>query len=212
MNKHLLFFSRAFFPILIAIFLFSAAPVFAQKTEPDPRVLQEMTAYVRKLETNADAHRMAAFAKTSGGTAVYKPRKIVSNFASDEELKAFEIINQKRFENGMAPLVWNDELARVARMHSSEMAQHKFFSHKGVNGSLVSERADARGVKYWLSIGENIALNKGFKLPVESACQQWMNSPSHRQNLLNKKWSESAIGMAIAPDGSHYFTQVFIVR
>lgn len=215
MNKNLSFSTRALFPALITVFLFFAAPTFAQTNEPDPQVLQEITAYVRKLETNADANRMAAFTNlivSQGEAGIYKPEKIVSSFATSEEIKAFEIINRKRFENGMPPLEWNDELARVARLHSSDMAQNKFFSHKGANGSLVNERADSLGVKYWLSIGENIAFNKGFKLPVESACQQWMNSASHRQNLLNKKWKESAIGMSVAPDGSYYFTQVFIVR
>lgn len=212
MNKNLSLSARIIFPALIVVSLFSAASVCAQKIEPDPQMLKEMTAYVRNLENTADVSPIAAFAATNGETPVYKSAKIVSNFATDEEIKAFEIINQKRFEKGLPPLIWNDELAHVARMHSSDMAQNKFFSHKGANGSLVNERADAFGVKYWLSIGENIAFNRGFKLPIESACQQWMNSPAHRQNLLDKKWRESAIGVAMAPDGSYYFTQVFIVR
>jgi uncharacterized protein YkwD len=92
------------------------------------------------------------------------------------------------------------------------MARYKFFSHQGRDGSAVNTRARSLGIGGWRSIGENIAFNKGFRKPVEMACQQWMTSPGHRQNILNRGWTESAIGVATAPDGSVYFTQVFISR
>ena len=62
------------------------------------------------------------------------------------------------------------------------------------------------------SIGENIAFNRGYKDPVEVAVELWLKSPSHRQNLLKSDWSESAVGIAVADDGSYYFTQVFLTR
>lgn len=131
----------------------------------------------------------------------------------DLELQAFQLLNQKRVENGLKPVVWNEDIAKVARVHSQNMATYNFFSHQGLDGLTVDKRADAFGLSNWRKIGENIAYNRGYKDPVEFAVIRWMQSESHRQNLLSDKWKESGIGVAIAPDGkTYYFTQVFMLR
>lgn len=125
---------------------------------------------------------------------------------------AFSLLNQKRSENNLTPLKWSDDVAKIARLHSENMAKYKFFNHRGLDGLMVDERADALGVTKWRSIGENIAFNRGFENPVEFAVERWMLSPSHRENILNDRWQESAVGVAIADDGAVYFTQVFLLR
>ncbi len=77
---------------------------------------------------------------------------------------------------------------------------------------MVDDRADRSGLGLWQAIGENIAFNRGYANPVEFAIERWMMSPKHRDNILNKEWSETAVGIAIAADGSYYFTQVFLLR
>jgi uncharacterized protein YkwD len=128
------------------------------------------------------------------------------------ERNAFAMLNQKRASYGLLPLAWNAELAAVARVHSQNMAEFSFFSHKGLDGKMVSDRADATGVGKWRSIGENIAYNRGYQDPVSKAVELWLESPSHRHNLLDDNWKESAVGIAVAPDGSYYFTQVFLKK
>lgn len=90
------------------------------------------------------------------------------------------------------------------------MADYKFFSHQGLNGQLIDERATDLGIEKWKAISENIAFNKGYINPVEFAVERWMQSASHRQNLLNPRWQQSGIGVAITSDGAYYFTQVFL--
>lgn len=141
------------------------------------------------------------------------PEAVVNNaLTADLEARIFALINQKRIEINLPPLVWSDEAAKVARLHTNNMAVNKFFSHQGLDGKMVNERADALGFRKWRAIGENIAFNRGFKLPIESAVEQWLKSASHRENLLDARWHETGIGAAIAADGTYYFTQVFIVR
>lgn len=131
----------------------------------------------------------------------------------DLERQAFELLNQRRIENGLKPVVWNEEIAKVARLHSQNMASYRFFSHQGLDGLTVDKRADAFGIRNWRKIGENIAYNSGYKDPVEYAVLRWMQSESHRQNLLSEKWKESGVGVAIADDGkTFYFTQVFMTK
>lgn len=126
------------------------------------------------------------------------------------ERRAFDLLNQKRMENGLPALMWSDKMAMVARLHSQEMAQFKFFSHASRDGKMVDDRADSLGFKKWKAIGENIAYNRGYENPADFACERWMLSPSHRDNVLSSRWKEAGIGVAIAPDGTHYFTEVFI--
>ncbi|CAN5194031.1 hypothetical protein BH20ACI2_BH20ACI2_21460 [soil metagenome] len=134
---------------------------------------------------------------------------VIINMASAERL-AFDLINQMRAENGLRPLEWSDEIAMVARIHSQNMAEFKFFGHRGLDNKLVSDRADQLRLGKWRAIGENIAYNRGYKNPVEKAVDNWLNSQSHRHNLLNSEWKESAVGVAVGDDGSYYFTQVFL--
>ncbi len=136
--------------------------------------------------------------------------KATVNFSYERQV--FELINKKRAEAGLNLLTWNDDVARIARIHSENMANNKFFDHKGLDGSMVNNRADAVGLSKWRSIGENIAYNRGYANPPEFAVEGWMKSPAHRDNILNNRWQESGIGIAIMADGTYYFTQVFLLR
>lgn len=137
-------------------------------------------------------------------------RSIVINSPAQVERTAFALLNQKRAEKGLKPLVWNDKVAAVARLHSQNMAEFQFFSHRGLDGKLVSDRADRLGLGGWAAIGENIAFNRGFDDPISKAVNLWLGSATHYQNLMDANWHESAVGVAISADGSYYFTQVFL--
>lgn len=126
------------------------------------------------------------------------------------ERTALELLNAKREERGLKPLTWSNKLLPVARLHSQNMAEYDFFSHKGIDGKYVSDRADQSNIGDWESIGENIAFNRGFDDPVAKAVKLWLSSPSHFNNIMNPMWKETAIGIAIREDGSYYFTQVFV--
>jgi uncharacterized protein YkwD len=130
----------------------------------------------------------------------------------DFEKLAFSLINQKRVEIGLEPLAWSDDVAKIARLHSENMVKFNFFSHRGIDGKMVDDRADSLGLTKWTAMGENIAYNRGYKNPIETAVEKWMLSEGHRENLLGERWKESAIGIAVTDDGTFYFTQVFLKR
>ena len=122
----------------------------------------------------------------------------------------FSLINKKRAEFGLPPVVWSEDLERLARAYSTEMAANNFFSHQGLDGKTVGNRADSMGIKKWRSLGENIAYNRGYDNPFESAVESWMKSPGHRENILNRRWQKSGVGIAVTPEGTYYFTQIFL--
>jgi uncharacterized protein YkwD len=127
------------------------------------------------------------------------------------ERRAFELMNAERQVAGLPMLVWSDEAAKLARTHARNMADSRFFSHTGLDGQTVDVRASRMGVK-WRAIGENIATMKGYDDPAAKAVDTWMNSSGHKRNILNAVYNETAVGVAMASDGTLYFTQVFLTR
>ena len=134
-----------------------------------------------------------------------------STAIASTEQRAFELMNAERQVAGLSMLVWSEQAASLARQHAQSMATGNFFSHRGTDGETVDGRASKMGVK-WLAIGENIATMKGFDDPAAKALETWMNSTPHKRNILNGMYNQSAIGAAVAADGTIYFTQVFLSR
>jgi uncharacterized protein YkwD len=167
------------------------------------------TSYHLTASSNASDDGLSRSRRVAQASAV--AAAVVINTKAAERT-AFDLLNQQRVANGLKPLVWSDELATIARLHSRNMAEQKFFGHRGLDNKMVSDRADDIGLKKWRAIGENIAFNRGYGDPIEKAVELWLDSPSHRRNLLNDEWRETAVGVAVAEDGSYYFTQVFLLR
>jgi uncharacterized protein YkwD len=120
-------------------------------------------------------------------------------------------MNAERQVAGLPFLVWSEEAAALARKHAKDMAENAFFSHKGQDGETVDGRAARMGVK-WHAIGENIATMKGYPDPAAKAVETWMNSSPHKRNILNGMYNQTAVGAAMASDGTVYFTQVFLSK
>lgn len=186
------------FTILLGIAFF-AVPVVAQNgAKPQPILVgviggsQRSAAPVRTVR--------ASFSSASLGSA------------SSVEARAFELMNAQRLANGLQSLQWDEEIIALARSHSQSMAEGKYFSHKDPSGGFVDSRAAKLGIFNWMAIGENIAFMKGYDDPASMAVEKWMQSTSHKKNILSGQWRDSAIGVAVADDGAIYFTQVFIAK
>jgi uncharacterized protein YkwD len=128
------------------------------------------------------------------------------------EHRVFDLINDERIKNGLQPLIWTDKSAITARFHSANMSQTSYFSHKDLIGNRVEDRLNKFGVTDWRMAGENIAWISGYDDPTARVVESWMNSPGHRKNILQPKYRESGIGLAITDDHKFYFTQVFVSR
>jgi len=103
-----------------------------------------------------------------------------------------QVVNRRRWEHGKAPpLKWNDALAHAALDHSRSMAQDDFFGHKGSDLSSPWDRIDAAAYENWYVLAENIAA--GYQ-SAEEVVQAWLESPQHRENLLNPELHEAGIG------------------
>ena len=127
-------------------------------------------------------------------------------------------INAVRAKAGCGPLKLNRQLMATAEAHARNMAEDDFFGHRDKSGKGFPARVRAQG--YPLSLAaENIAA--GQKTP-EKAVQAWIDSPSHRKNVMNCKFRETGIAMVYQPDDRplkgqsmglrYYWVQVFGVQ
>ena len=106
-----------------------------------------------------------------------------------DEYAIVRAMNAVRVANGVAPLRIGTALSRAAHAHSVDMARKGYFDH----GAFV-RRLRRFGVRATF-IGENIASASG---PMEATAivQMWVESPPHRQNLLNRGFQRVGVGVA----------------
>jgi len=123
------------------------------------------------------------------------------------ESGVFDLVNRERSRAHLGILAWDDDLARVARAYSRRMASEGFFDHYDPKGKTVMDRA-AR-LRNWSSIGENLFVCDEQPSFETVAIRGWMNSKTHRTNMLDRGWTATGIGIATARDGSIFITQVF---
>jgi uncharacterized protein YkwD len=127
----------------------------------------------------------------------------------DLERDTVDAVNRERKLHGRPPLRVSSTLTRIARAHSVYQAKVGKSGHKGENGSLPADRADAGGVK-WSVLAENVAMTVGYSDPVATVTRGWMKSAPHRKNILNPVFQQTGVGIATAEDGTIYFTQMFL--
>lgn len=191
--------------LLLAIVAALPLAASAQTNAPKPVAIRWIVGETGSSSNEGERARVVT-EKAEGVKAV-----VAVNIRTAEHT-AFDIVNKMRADNGLKPLVWSDAVESIARAHSADMAQLDYFSHRSPSGKMVSDRADDAHLGGWRAIGENIAFNRGYSDPIAKAVDLWLNSPSHKRNMLSDTWRESAIGVAIGEDGSYYFTQVFLTR
>ena len=120
--------------------------------------------------------------------------------------RVLELVNQARSAEGLEPLVLDETLAQVAGDFGCEMIEEGFFSHENPTTKVNhGERLTAAGYIYYM-MGENLAF--GHSTP-EEVFRDWMDSPSHRANILWPAWRE--LGMAVRTGGPHgwYWVQEY---
>jgi uncharacterized protein YkwD len=106
--------------------------------------------------------------------------------------RIIEWTNKQRENYGLAPLKENQILDKTAMAKVEDMFENQYFAHESPSGEGVSDLAKKFGYDFLL-IGENLAM--GNFLSDEDLVLAWMESPGHRENILNEKYQE--IGVAV---------------
>jgi uncharacterized protein YkwD len=101
--------------------------------------------------------------------------------------------NLQRQENGNLPaLLENEKLNEAAAAKAGDILAKQYFEHISPSGVGPGDLAQKYGYEYIVE-GENLIL--GNFSSEKEVVQDWMNSPGHRANILNIRYTE--IGVAI---------------
>lgn len=103
-----------------------------------------------------------------------------------------DLANDDRERAAIPELVVNPKLAAAAQLKANDMAQKGYFAHQTPDGYDSWHWFELVGYDY-SHAGENLAVDFSESTDVEKA---WMQSPTHRDNILNSKYTE--IGIATA--------------
>ncbi len=122
-------------------------------------------------------------------------------------------INAIRVRNGLHELLWLDDLAGLALLHSTNMGCKGFFDHIDLEGKQISQRQKEHYPELLLAgIGENLFYieNSRKVFDPKDIALGWMNSPGHRDNILKAEFTHEGIGVFLQ-DNKLYTAQVFAV-
>ena len=127
--------------------------------------------------------------------------------AENSETAAFQgqvlrLVNVERAKAGALPLRLDGELTDGAKIRAEEISRH--FSHTRPDGSSCYTVLRSLG----RTAGENIAAGRATP---EAVVDQWMHSPGHRANILNKRFTTLGVGYFYKENSEykHYWAQMF---
>jgi uncharacterized protein YkwD len=111
--------------------------------------------------------------------------------ATDAAARMMILLNQARRVAGVPPVVADPELAAVALAYSREMVSGHFFGHVSPVTGTVADRVHRAGISVSV-IGENVSQGES----ADAAHQGLMDSPGHRANMLDRRFTHAGIGVA----------------
>ena len=101
------------------------------------------------------------------------------------------LTNQKRAEQGLSPLTINGKLNEAAQRKAGDMFAFNYWAHNSPSGRNPWAFFQEVDYKYTYA-GENLA--RDF-MNSEGVVEAWMNSPTHRDNILNSNYKETGLAV-----------------
>jgi hypothetical protein len=120
---------------------------------------------------------------------------IISQAALASEITpgtVIKLVNESRISSGLGELKENKKLDQAANGKVRDMIAYKYFSHNSPSGTTPWAWFEKNNYDYKYA-GENLAMDF---YSAEKQHQAWMDSPTHRKNILNPAYLE--IGVAVS--------------
>lgn len=125
-------------------------------------------------------------------------------YAAVDTSSLVSLTNQDRAAQGLGSVTINPLLVKAAQAKANDMAAKGYFSHTTPEGYSSWHWFKLVGYSY-ARAGENLAQGYSTASEVETA---WLNSPTHRANVMNPAFTEIGIATAV---GTYQGKQVIFV-
>ena len=139
-----------------------------------------------------------------------KPKKNRTQNAQEVDTQSIseeylDLVNDHRINMGLRPLTYNKIIEEISRGHSKGMGLHsRPFGHFGF--SLRCRQLKRRLGPHTMC-GEVVAM--GQKTPA-AVFKAWINSPGHREEIENPRFTMTGLGLYKDDRGVIYWTQMFL--
>ena len=125
------------------------------------------------------------------------------------------LLNVDRETHHLRKLRMSADLSRAALRHARDMVKHRYFSHTEPSGENVVQRILRSGYleRYgrW-RIGENLGWGWGNGATPRSIVAAWMHSAPHRRNMLNKRFNDVGVAVALgSPRGKNRKSITYVI-
>ena len=166
-----------------------------------------------KSPAGSTASTAAAAAKSAAeagrlGTSAALPQP------TQEELQFVALVNKERARNGLSQLAVDPLLILVARQHSAEMRDRGYFNHKSPTPGTTTpmdrylKACSARPA--YACVGENLFW--ATVVDVQRGHTAFMESPTHRENVLFPRFEKIGVGIIKNERGEFWVTQMFLTN
>ena len=142
----------------------------------------------------------------TGTTSSGNSSNTTSSFSmSANEKIIFELLNKARTDAGLPKLSSDATLFKVARLKAQDMVKNSYFSHNSPTYGSPFAMMKKYGVSYKVA-GENIAGNPSL----QDAVTSWLNSATHKQNILSNSYNYIGIGIEKSDTYGYVISTMFI--
>lgn len=122
-------------------------------------------------------------------------------FADDLTMQnILQAVNRERSLRNLLTLNTDSRLSTAAQSKADDMEARGYFAHVDPDGNYIWPKIVAAGYSPYLQLGENLAIEF---YDTESLVSAWMNSPTHRANILNDGFRDQGMGVSFGPGPYH---------
>lgn len=128
----------------------------------------------------------------------------VSSLTADEQ-QMVDMINQERIAAGLNPVTADLRLTAVGRAKANDMKVNNYFSHTSPTYGSPWAMMQQVGITVRWAV-ENISGNKS----VAGSMAALMQSPGHRANILDPRFTHVGVGIAYGSANGNLYVQEFL--
>jgi uncharacterized protein YkwD len=124
--------------------------------------------------------------------------------APSDAIVLYHHLNRVRSRDGVGMLALDRRLVQVAREHALDMVARHYFAHAALDGRSPFDRLHEAGIDYAYA-GENLAMD----VNPDAANLALLESPPHRENMLEPHYRRVGIAAVRSSEGEEIFVEDF---
>ncbi|HBE79508.1 MAG TPA: hypothetical protein DDW65_17285 [Firmicutes bacterium] len=189
----------ACFSVIVTLVILACTPT---PVRADNRSNNSSMNFSQEWRTCVETSKAVLGQVLAGQDSYHNPQEAAFSI---EENEMVTLINQERAKAGLAELIVDDKLVRLAQEKSQDMVSHNYFGHISEQLGTIYDQLTKERISYQIA-AENLAGAPN----VLKAENYFIRSPAHRGNILNPHFTRIGVGIVHGGPFGAMFTQLFL--